>query len=60
MLVKIILIFLGAMALIGMVGNWLFPGAIKRSLQQRVKPVKCPKCGRFLIGRSGCDCERKG
>jgi hypothetical protein len=43
-----------------MVGNWLFPGAIKRSLLQRAKPVKCPKCGRFLMGRSGCDCGRKG
>jgi putative copper export protein len=60
MLVKAVILFLGAMVLLGMVGNWLFPGAIKRSVQRRVGPVKCPKCGRFLMGRSVCDCKRKG
>jgi hypothetical protein len=60
MLVKIVILFLAAMAILGMVGNWLFPGAISRSLKQRVKPAKCPKCGRFLMGRSTCDCGRKG
>jgi hypothetical protein len=60
MLVKIVILFLAAMAILGMVGNWLFPGAIRRSLQQRAKPGKCPDCGRFLMGRKNCDCGRKG
>ena len=32
MLVKAILIFLLLMALLGMVGKWLFPGAIRRAV----------------------------
>ncbi len=60
MLVKIIIIFLLAMVLLGMVGKWLFPGAISRSIKQRVAPAKCPKCGRFLMGRAKCDCGHKG
>jgi hypothetical protein len=60
MLVKAIIIFLAAMALLGMVGKWLFPGAISRSLQRRAGPHKCPACGRYLMGRSKCDCGHKG
>jgi hypothetical protein len=60
MLVKTIILFLAAMALLGMVGKWLFPGAISRSVQRRVRSLKCARCGRYLMGRSRCDCGRKG
>ena len=59
-LVKVVILFLGAMVLLGMVGNWLMPGAIKRGVAKRLQPAKCARCGRFRIGRSTCDCGRKG
>lgn len=61
MLLKIFILFLGGMALIGMIGKWLFPGAISRSVKNRVaraKPPRCRGCGRYLIGKGGCDCGK--
>lgn len=58
MLVKTILIFLGLMVLVGMIGKALFPGAARRIVARRA-PV-CRSCGRYLIGRKGCDCKGKG
>jgi hypothetical protein len=63
MLVKIFILFLGGMALIGLIGKWLFPGAIGRAVSKRVavaKPSRCRACGRYLIGTGGCDCGKKG
>ena len=63
MLVKIFILFLGGMALIGLIGKWLFPGAIRRAVTKRVslaKPSRCAQCGRYLIGQGGCDCGKKG
>ena len=63
MLVKIFILFLGGMALIGLIGKWLFPGAIRRAVTKRVsltKPSRCGQCGRYLIGQGGCDCGKKG
>jgi hypothetical protein len=60
MLIKTIIIFLLAMALLGMVGKWLFPGAISRSIKRQIRPATCPKCGRYRLGRGSCDCRRKG
>jgi hypothetical protein len=56
MLIKTIILFLGGMALVAMIGNWLFPGALSRQLRRgRVaKPATCPKCGRYIIGGGGC------
>jgi hypothetical protein len=60
MLVKAVILFLGAMVLLGMVGNWLYPGAIRRGVAKRLQPAKCAQCGQFQIGRKTCDCGRKG
>lgn len=63
MLVKIFILFLGGMALIGLIGKWLFPGAISRAISKRAvlaKPSRCRDCGRYLIGKGGCDCGKKG
>jgi hypothetical protein len=60
MLIKAVILFLGAMVILGMVGNWLFPGAVKRGVAKRLAPAKCAQCGRFRIGMSPCDCGRKG
>ncbi|WP_181318235.1 hypothetical protein [Pseudogemmobacter blasticus] len=55
MLVKTILIFLLAMALVGMVGKLLFPNSLP-GLGRR-KGAFCPDCGRPRIGRGTCDCR---
>jgi hypothetical protein len=60
MMIKAVILFLAAMAMLGMIGNWLFPGAIKRGVARRMQPSKCARCGRFQIGRASCDCGRKG
>ena len=61
MLVKIIVIFLLAMVLIGMVGKVLFPNRLDRLTRLRAKrkiaPV-CSRCGRYMIGSSTCDCGK--
>lgn len=61
MLFKIILLFLLVMALIGMIGKLLFPNRLDRLTVLRRKAVKapvCPRCGRYMIGSSGCDCGK--
>lgn len=61
MLLKIFILFLGGMALIGLIGKALFPGAISRSVKKRVgfaKASRCRACGRYLIGKGGCDCGK--
>lgn len=62
MLFKIAILFLGGMALIGLIGKWLFPGATRRMVRNLpvVRAAVCPSCGRYLIGKGGCDCRKKG
>lgn len=57
MLVKIILVFLLAMVLLGMLGKLLFPGRGPRLTGRRV--TTCPDCGRPRIGKGPCLCGRK-
>lgn len=59
MLFKVILVFLGAMVLVALIGRALFPGALPRMMRKRQGPPVCGKCGRYLIGRKGCDCGGK-
>ena len=61
MLVKIVILFLAAMALIGFVGKLLFPQTFRRMTSRRpalAKPTRCRRCGRYLIGKGGCDCAK--
>jgi hypothetical protein len=60
MLVKTILIFLAAMALVAMIGKALFPNSMGRIVTKRRKPAVCARCGRYVIGRKTCDCGGKG
>jgi hypothetical protein len=55
MLVKIILVFLLAMALVGMIGKVLFPGA----RLGRKRAAHCPDCGRPRIGKGPCACGKQ-
>ena len=60
MLVKIIIVFLGAMAIVGMIGKVLFPGAMSRLMLRKSsnKPPVCKKCGRYVLGKAACDCSK--
>ena len=60
MLLKIVVIFLLAMVLVGMIGKLVFPSALDQMKRRaRLKPRVCTRCGRHVIG-SGCDCGKKG
>jgi hypothetical protein len=49
-LVKGITLFLIGMGVLAMFGKWRFPG------QDRLANAKCPKCGRYRIGKGPCKC----
>ena len=50
-MVKFVTLFLVAMVVLAMFGRLRFPG------QKKLESMKCPKCGRYKIGKSGCDCS---
>tara|TARA_Y100001933_G_scaffold249926_1_gene285517 strand:+ start:1862 stop:2032 length:171 start_codon:yes stop_codon:yes gene_type:complete len=52
MIVRIVLLFLVAMAVLAMFGRLRFPG------QKRLAEAKCKRCGRYRIGKGPCDCEK--
>jgi hypothetical protein len=54
MLVKIVTFFLIGIAILAMFGRLKFPG------QNRLKNAKCPKCGRYKMGRGPCSCGHIG
>lgn len=53
MLAKIVAIFLVVIALLGMFGKLRMPGAA------RLSQMKCPRCGRYRIGKGPCECGKK-
>ena len=59
MLFKIIMVFLGLMVLVALIGRALFPGALPKVLRKKSSPPVCARCGRYLIGRTTCDCDSK-
>ena len=52
MILKIVFLFLAVMAVLAMFGRVRFPG------QQKLANRKCPKCGRYRIGRGPCSCGK--
>jgi uncharacterized OB-fold protein len=50
-MVKVVSLFLIAMLVMAMFGRLRFPG------QKRLEAAKCKKCGRYKIGKRGCDCK---
>ena len=54
MILKIISLFLIGMAVLAMFGRLRFPGS------KRLEQAKCPKCGRYRIGKGPCDCGHGG
>ncbi len=51
-IVKIVVLFLAAMAVLAMFGRYRFPG------QKRLAAAKCKRCGKFKIGKGLCSCEK--
>jgi len=63
MLIKAVLLFLLVMLAVGMIGNALTRGGLTRSAKRRLglSPAsRCSRCGRYLLGKTDCDCGRKG
>jgi len=54
MIFKVIALFLVFMSVLAMFGRLRYPG------KDRIDAMKCPRCGKFRIGKSPCDCSRKG
>jgi len=51
-IVKIVILFLIFMGVMAMFGKLRFPG------QERLASARCPKCGRFRIGKGPCSCGK--
>jgi hypothetical protein len=61
MILKIVTLFLVVMVILGLFGKLRTPRiGGPRDQRQLGRPRKCAKCGRFLIGKSPCNCERGG
>jgi len=50
-MVKFVTLFLVFMIVMAIFGRLRFPG------QKRLEAMKCPKCGRYRIGKRGCGCD---
>jgi hypothetical protein len=53
-IIKIVTLFLVAMAVLAMFGKLRFPGS------KRLASAKCPACGRYRIGKGPCGCGHGG
>jgi len=51
---KIVVLFLVFMGVLAMFGKLRYPG------QKQLQSLKCPKCGRYRIGKGPCPCGHKG
>ncbi|MDU8912635.1 hypothetical protein [Aestuariicoccus sp. MJ-SS9] len=52
MIIKIVTLFLIGMGVLAMFGKLRVPGA------RRLAAAKCPKCGRYRIGKGPCPCGK--
>jgi hypothetical protein len=56
-ILKVVALFLVVMAVLAMFGKLRMPRLPGRD---RLASARCPRCGRFRIGKSGCGCGGKG
>lgn len=52
MIFKIVTLFLVGMGVLAMFGKLTYPG------KKRLQSAKCPKCGRYSIGKGPCPCTK--
>ena len=50
---KIVIFFLIGICILAMLGRLRIPG------QHKLASAKCPKCGRYRIGKGPCSCGRE-
>ncbi|MDF0602794.1 hypothetical protein P1J78_18800 [Psychromarinibacter sp. C21-152] len=55
MIVKIVVLFLVGMGVLAMFGKLKMP---KLPGQKHLDARKCPRCGRYRIGKGPCDCGK--
>jgi hypothetical protein len=53
MLMKVMALFLVGMAVLAMFGKLRYPG------QKQLRALKCPRCGRYRLGKGSCSCGHK-
>ncbi len=53
MIFKIVTLFLVGMGVLAMFGKLTYPG------KKRLQSAKCPKCGRYRIGKGPCPCAKE-
>lgn len=53
-ILKIVSLFLVVMVVLGMFGKLRLPGA------KKLQSARCPRCGRFRIGKGPCSCGHGG
>jgi hypothetical protein len=58
MLLKIVVLFLVAIAVMAMFGRLRLPGP-RRGKDLPPKPRKCPDCGAYIVGRGDCACRNR-
>lgn len=51
-IIKVVVLFLVFIGVLSMFGKFKFPG------QQRLASARCPKCGKFRIGKGPCRCQK--
>lgn len=57
--IKGVLFFLLVMVAIGMIGNAVAPKTMRRVLRRQLpKAATCPRCGRYVLTKTGCDCKK--
>lgn len=56
MVIKLVALFLVVMMVLAMFGRLRVPG--KDLFSKRNAAKKCPKCGRFKIGKGPCACQK--
>lgn len=58
-MIKGAIFFLLVMVAIGLIGNAVAPGSVGRVIRRQLpKAGRCGRCGRYLIGKTGCDCGK--
>ena len=58
MLIKVMILFLLAMAVLAMIGKLRLPGRAGKR-RGKLAAMRCKRCGRPRIGKGPCPCETK-
>ena len=54
MMIKGVFLLLAFMGVLAIFGRLRYPG------QKKLEAMKCPRCGRYKMGKGACDCNKRG